>query len=37
MMQNKTKPPTMEELGMTIKENDMPLGIIVEGKWEREA
>ena len=36
MMQNKTKPPTIEERGMTIKENDMPLGIIVEGKWERE-
>ena len=26
MFQNKTQPPTMEDLGMVAKENDMPLG-----------
>lgn len=34
MLQNNTRPPTTEELGMVTKKNDMPLGIIIEGKWE---
>ena len=34
MLQNNTRPPTTEELGMVTPKNDMPLGIIIEGKWE---
>ena len=36
MFQNKTQPPTMEDLGMVAKENDMPLGIHIEGEWQQE-
>lgn len=36
MFQNKTQPPTMEDLGMLAKENDMPMGILIEGQWQPE-
>ena len=36
MFQNKTQPPTMEDLGMVAKENDMPLGILIEGNGSRK-
>lgn len=36
MLQNTGRPPTTEELGMVVEKNDMPMGIIMEGKWEME-